>query len=152
MFIFLIDCGGRCFLFLIGGVGMCVSCFSMGFYFFVIINFVLDIDIVYGGFDILWVVVISIVVYIVGFVMVWGFCIWFIMSEIFFVKVKGVVSGIVIFFNWFCFFFVIFLFDVFIDGFIIVGMFWFFGSFVFFVVFFVYFYVLEMKGKLFEEI
>lgn len=146
----MIDCGGRCFFFIVGGLGMCFSCFILGVYFYLIINVVL----IYGkvGFDILWVVVMSVVVYIVGFVMLWGFCIWLIMSEIFFVKVRGIVSGIVIFFNWFCLFVIIKMFVLFIDEFMEVGMFWFYGSFVFFVVIFVFVYFLEIKGKLLEEI
>lgn len=150
--ILLIDRGGRRFLLLIGGVGMCVSCFSMGFYFFVTINSVPDTDIAYGGPDISWVAVTSIAVYIVGFAMAWGPCTWLIMSEIFPVKAKGVASGIATFFNWFCSFLVTLSFDVLIDGLTIAGTFWFFGSLAFLAVLFVYFYVPETKGKSLEEI
>lgn len=104
----MIDCGGCCFLLIVGGVGMFVSCFIMGVYFYVIFN----LEYFFGIFDIFWVVVISVVVYIVGFVMLWGFCIWFFMSEFFLVKVCGIFSGIVMVFNWLCFFVVIKLFSI----------------------------------------
>lgn len=150
--ILLIDRGGRRFLLIIGGVGMCVSCFSMGVYFFITINSVPDTDMAYSGPDISWLAVTSIAVYIVGFAMAWGPCTWLIMSEIFPVKAKGVASGIATFFNWLCSFIVTLSFDVLIDGLTIAGTFWFFGSLAFLAVVFVYFYVPETKGKSLEEI
>lgn len=137
---------------IIGGVGMCVSCFSMGVYFFITINSVPDTDMANSGPDISWLAVTSIAVYIVGFAMAWGPCTWLIMSEIFPVKAKGVASGIATFFNWLCSFIVTLSFDVLIDGLTIAGTFWFFGSLAFLAVVFVYFYVPETKGKSLEEI
>ncbi|KAJ7383684.1 Solute carrier 2 (Facilitated glucose transporter) member 8 [Desmophyllum pertusum] len=102
--ILMIDRGGRRFLLIVGGAGMCLSCFSMGAYFYITINAAPKSgggETAYYGLDLSWVAVTSVAVYIVGFAMAWGPCTWLIMSEIFPVKARGAASGIATLFNWF---------------------------------------------------
>ncbi|KAL9961391.1 hypothetical protein ACROYT_G030317 [Oculina patagonica] len=147
--VLMIDRGGRRFLLIVGGIGMCLSCFSMGGYFYITINAAPKSG---HALDISWVAVTSVAVYIVGFAMAWGPCTWLIMSEIFPVKARGIASGIATLFNWFCSFVITKTFSLLIDEFTEAGTFWFYGSLAFLAVVFVYFYVPETKGKSLEEI
>ena len=146
--VIMIDQGGRRFLLIIGGAGMCVSCFSMGAYYYVTIN----AKGAYEGLDISFVAVTSVAVYIVGFAMAWGPCTWLIMSEIFPVKARGTASGIATLFNWLCSFIITKTFNTLIDAFTAAGTFWLYGSLAFLAVLFVYVFVPETKGKSLEEI
>ena len=146
--VLMIDRGGRRFLLIVGGAGMCISCFTMGAYFFVTINAAPA----YDGIDISWIAVTSIAVYIVGFAMAWGPCTWLIMSEIFPVKARGVASGIATLFNWFCSFVITKTFSLLLKSFTAAGTFWFYGSLAFLAVLFVLVFVPETKGKSLEEI
>ena len=148
--ILMIDRGGRRFLLIVGGLGMCFSCFTLGAYFYLTINAVPTRGEV--GFDISWVAVTSVAVYIVGFAMSWGPCTWLIMSEIFPVKARGIASGIATLFNWFCSFVITKTFVLLIDEFTEAGTFWFYGSLAFLAVIFVFVYLPETKGKSLEEI
>ena len=149
----MIDRGGRRFLLIVGGLGMCFSCFSMGAYFFITINSApKDGDIMGEGMDLSWLAVTSVAVYIVGFAMAWGPCTWLIMSEIFPVKARGIASGIATLFNWLCSFAITKTFSMLIDSLTEAGTFWFYGGLAFIAVLFVYFFVPETKGKSLEEI
>lgn len=142
----MIDRGGRRFLLMVGGVGMCISCFSMGGYFFV------TKGPAYEGPDISFVAVTSVAVYIVGFAMAWGPCTWLIMSEIFPVKARGTASGIATAFNWLCSFIVTLTFLQLLNAITPYGTFWLYGGLAFVAVVFVYFFLPETKGKSLEEI
>ena len=151
--VLMIDRGGRRFLLIVGGIGMCISCFSMGGYFYVTINSASKSGAIANqAIDISWVAVTSVAVYIVGFAMAWGPCTWLIMSEIFPVKARGIASGIATLFNWFCSFVITKTFSLLIDVLTEAGTFWFYGSLAFLAVVFVYVYVPETKGKSLEEI
>lgn len=150
--ILMIDRGGRRFLLIVGGLGMCFSCFSMGAYFFITINSAPKDGDIGEGMDLSWVAVTSVAIYIVGFAMAWGPCTWLIMSEIFPVKARGIASGIATLFNWLCSFAITKTFSMLIDVFTEAGTFWFYGSLAFIAVLFVYFFVPETKGKSLEEI
>jgi len=147
---FLIDRGGRRFLLIIGGVGMCISCFTLGAYYFVSINPASTSA--YKGPDIAWVAVTSVSVYIVGFVIAWGPITWLLMSEVFPVKARGTASGIASAFNWFCSFIMTLTFEIFIDALKASGTFWLYGGLAFVAVVFVFVFVPETKGKSLEEI
>lgn len=154
--ILMIDRGGRRFLLIVGGAGMCLSCFSMGAYFYITINAAPKSggggETAYYGLDLSWVAVTSVAVYIVGFAMAWGPCTWLIMSEIFPVKARGAASGIATLFNWFCSFVITKTFNLLVDELTAAGTFWFYGSLAFLGVVFVYVCVPETKGKSLEEI
>ena len=143
----LVDRGGRRFLLIVGGAGMCVSCFCMGAYFFITINSPEG-----SAIDISWLAVTSISVYIVGFAFGLGPCTWLLMSEIFPVKARGIASGIATLFNWLCSFMVTKTFVYLIRYLTEAGTFWLYGSLAFCSVLFVYFMIPETKGKSLEEI
>lgn len=144
----MIDRGGRRFLLIVGGFGMCVSCFVMGAYFF-ISN---DPERASQVPDISWVAVTSIAVYIVGFTMSWGPCTWLLMSELFPLKARGTFSSIATASNWLFSFAVTQTFPRLLVVFNPAGTFWLFGSLSFISIIFVFVFLPETKGKSLEEI
>lgn len=90
---------GRKKFFIIVGFIMVLTCIIFGYYYY---------RMSFGIYvNISWLVIMSFIIYIIGFFLGWGFIFMLVMLEIFFVLVRGVVSGIVIFINWFCAFFII---------------------------------------------
>ena len=140
--IVLVDRGGRRFLLGVSGLGMGLSCLTMGAYFM--------IDDPAG--ELSWLAVSSVSVYIVGFSFGWGPCVWLLMSEIFPVKARGTASGLCVLVNWSCSFVVTKMFSSMISLLTEVGTFWFFGCVAFLSMAFVYFIIPETKGKTLEEI
>ena len=149
----MIDRGGRRFLLIVGGVGMCISLFGMGSYFYITIDAAPNAgDVAFHGFDLSWVAVTSVSLYIVAYIMTWGPCTWLIMSEIFPVKARGIASGFATLINWFCAFTIAKTFPLFVDELTAAGTFWFYGSQAILAVVFVYVCVPETEGKSLEEI
>ncbi|KAK3702401.1 hypothetical protein QZH41_020001 [Actinostola sp. cb2023] len=144
--LFIIDRGGRRFLLLSASTSMTINCFVAGLYFYLTSN---GAD---GGFDLSWMAVTALSVYIVAFASGWGPCTWLMMSEILPLRARGTASGIATFFNWFCSFIVTKTFSYMISELTESGTFWFFGVMMFFSIFFVYYFVPETKGKSLEEI
>lgn len=139
---------GRRFLLIVGGVGMSISLFSLGSYFYISVNS----PVTYYDFDLSWMAVTSVAVYIVAIGMTWGPCAWLIMSEIFPVKARGTASGFATLLNWTCAFTITKTFPFFIDTLTAAGTFWLYGSQAILAVIFVYVCVPETEGKSLEEI
>lgn len=110
---------GRRIFFLIIVIGMCVFFVVFGVYFEIYIflegeGLVSEIVFLFGLISyfilvkkIFWLLILCIVLFNLMFVFVWGFVLWFVMLEIFFFRVRGLVSSFAIMVNWILVFIVI---------------------------------------------
>ena len=149
--VIMISHAGRRFLLIVGGVGMSISLFSLGSYFYISENSLSQNSIV-TYYDFSWMAVTSVAVYIVAFGMTWGPCAWLIMSEIFPVKARGIASGNATLFNWTCAFTITKTFPFFINTLTAAGTFWLYGSQAIMSIIFVYVCLPETEGKSLEKI
>ena len=130
---------------------MCISCVSLGAYYYVTNNAISISISAYEGPDISWIAVTSVSVYIVGFAMSWGPIPWLLMSEVFPVKARGTASGVATAFNWLCSFVITKTFAFLVNALFATGTFWLYGILAFIAVVFVFVFVPETKGKSFER-
>lgn len=138
----LMDRAGRRYLLLIGGAGMALTCYTLGFYYYV----------QRSGATLSWLALLSLTIYIVSFSLGWGPIPMLIMSEIFPIKARSTASGITSVVVWIAGFFVTRYFIFLTHHLGSDGTFWLFGSCCLIGMLFVYSCVPETKGKSLEDI
>ena len=140
----LMDRVGRSKLFLCGGGLMCISCITFGIYFYLSAHC--------KDFDLSWLSLASLMLYVTAFSLGWGSIPWLIMSEIFPMKVRGKASALATGLNWTCAFIVTLTFLPLENTITSEGIFWLFAGVCFMGTVSMFFLMPETKGKSLEEI
>ncbi|NXP49742.1 GTR8 protein, partial [Heliornis fulica] len=104
------------------------------------------------GSSISWLAVLSLGLFVAGFALGWGPVPWLVISEIFPLRARGVLSGACVLTNWVMAFLVTKEFNDFIGFLTSYGTFWLFSAFCCLSVTFTAFYVPETKGQTLEQI
>lgn len=142
----IIDRAGRRALFILGGLGMALSCLALGLYYF------LTIQLEHSSSQLSWVSLASLIIYVISFSLGWGAIPWVIMSEVFPTRARGMASGIATAVNWSCSFLVTKMF-VPLQGLILpYGVFWLFCGVCVVGTLYGLLCMIETKGKSLEEI
>lgn len=91
---FTVDLFGRKVLLVVSGLVMAIGCFSLGLAFY--------LTHAYPHKSLQFLAVISVVVFIIGFSLGWGAIPWTLVSEIFPLRIRGFLGGVVSAVNWAC--------------------------------------------------
>ena len=140
----LMDNVGSRKLFICGGSLMTISCISFGMYFY--------LSDVHTEYNISWLSLGSLILYVTAFSLGWGSIPWLIMSEIFPTKVRGRASALATGLNWTCAFLVTLGFLPLENAISSQGIFWLFAGVCCTGTVAMFFFMPETKGKSLEEI
>ncbi|NXD88216.1 GTR8 protein, partial [Halcyon senegalensis] len=160
----IIDKTGRKVLLYISGIIMALSTALFGLYFRIVLpnqNNSSNPDVwfllntaspAYQNISISWLAVVSLGLFVAGFALGWGPVPWLVISEIFPLKARGILSGACVLTNWIMAFLVTKEFHDFIAFLTSYGTFWLFSAFCCLNLTFTAFYVPETKGQTLEQI
>ncbi|XP_050763630.1 solute carrier family 2, facilitated glucose transporter member 8 [Gymnogyps californianus] len=159
----IIDKTGRKVLLYISGIIMALSTALFGLYFKMVLPnrnnssnpdvwFTLNSASPGTESSISWLAVVSLGLFVAGFALGWGPVPWLVISEIFPLKARGILSGACVLTNWVMAFLVTKEFHDFIGFLTSYGTFWLFSAFCCLNVTFTAFYVPETKGQTLEQI
>lgn len=159
---FLMDRVGRRYLLIVAGVGMALSCLSLGAYYHAteqqgaeslssLVSTVAPPTSLATN-DLSWLALASLVGYILAFALGWGPIPMLLMSEIFPARARGAASAVASLTNWMVAFLITKEFAMLQDVLGMDGTFWFFGTCCFAAVAYVWYSVPETKGKSLEDI
>ncbi|KAG1674334.1 Facilitated trehalose transporter Tret1 [Nymphon striatum] len=144
---FITDKVGRRLLLLISGVGMCVSLGIFGVYYYLVKLKGTQFEDDYG-----WLPLVCLIVYNLFFAIGYGPIPWVLLGELFPLRAKGFASGLSTGFNWFVAFLVTQEFSNMLESIHAFGTYFFFAATCFVGCIFVYVFLIETKGRSFEEI
>ncbi|NXJ87835.1 GTR8 protein, partial [Corythaixoides concolor] len=159
----IIDKTGRKMLLFISGIIMALSTALFGLYFKMVLPnlnnssnpdlwFTLNSASPGTESSMSWLAVVSLGLFVAGFALGWGPVPWLVISEIFPLKARGILSGACVLTNWVMAFVVTKEFHDFIGFLTSYGTFWLFSAFCCLNVTFTAFYVPETKGQTLEQI